>query len=236
MGIERVAWGYIRVSLESQVREGFSLDAQKEKIRRWASDHGYQLQGIVEDAGISGKAMSNRPGLQEVLSKVRKGNAVVVYSLSRLARSTKDTIQIAEDMARRGVDLVSLTESLDTTSAAGKMLFRLLAVLGEFERDLISERTSLSLRHLQGQHSYIGGHAPYGWAREGDKVVPVQAEQDAVIIAIQMRSEGRSLRAISQALASMGMLNRRGKLLAASQVQRILSARTNPLRVGIFLN
>jgi len=223
MGEERGAWGYVRVSLDSQARDGVSLDAQKGRIQKWAEDHGYQLQDIIEDAGISGKSMSNRPGLQEVLTKVRRGNAVVVYSLSRLARSTKDTIQIAEDMARRGVDLVSLTESLDTTSAAGKMLFRLLAVLGEFERDLISERTSLSLRHLQRQGFYTGGHPPFGWARQDDKLIPIPFEQAAVHSAVQMRGEGMSLRAISQELARRGVLNRLGNPLAAMQIHRILA-------------
>jgi DNA invertase Pin-like site-specific DNA recombinase len=70
---------------------------------------------------------------------------LVFYSLSRLARSTKDAIAISERLSRAGADLVSLSEKIDTTSAAGKMIFRLLAVLAEFERDLISERTKAAL-------------------------------------------------------------------------------------------
>ncbi len=215
------ATGYVRVSLDSQARDGVSLDAQKDRIRRWAEDHGYQLQDIVEDAGISGKAMANRPGLQEVLSRVRRGDAVVVYSLSRLARSTKDTILMAEDLDRRGVDLVSLTESLDTTTAAGKMLFRLLAVLGEFERDLVSERTSLALRHLQRQGRYIGGNPGWGYAREGDFLAAIPNEQATVKLAVSLRSEGMSLRKVSQALADRGIYNRVGKPIAAIQIQRM---------------
>jgi site-specific DNA recombinase len=71
---------------------------------------------------------------------------LVVYSLSRLTRSTTDMLHVSELMEQRGVDLVSLTEkidtiSIDTISAAGKMVFRMLSVLNEFERDLVSERT-----------------------------------------------------------------------------------------------
>jgi len=222
------AFGYIRVSTNSQAKDGVSLDAQAEKVRRWAEDHGYQLQDIVEDAGISGKAMDNRPGLQEVLTRVRRGNVVIVYSLSRLARSTKDTIQIAEDLGRRGVDLVSLTESLDSTSAAGKMLFRLLAVLGEFERDLVSERTSFALRHLQCQGHYIGGHAPYGWSRSGEILATDPAEQATVRLAMEMRSKGKSFREVSRLLADRGIFNRVGHPLAAIQVKRMVSAGPRP--------
>jgi site-specific DNA recombinase len=66
---------------------------------------------------------------------------LVVYSLSRLTRSTTDILHVSELMEQRGVDLVSLTEKIDTISAAGKMVFRMLSVLNEFERDLVSERT-----------------------------------------------------------------------------------------------
>jgi site-specific DNA recombinase len=66
---------------------------------------------------------------------------LVVYSLSRLTRSTTDMLHVSELMEQRGVDLVSLTEKINTISAAGKMVFRMLSVLNEFERDLVSERT-----------------------------------------------------------------------------------------------
>lgn len=220
---DKRAIGYVRVSTDGQARDGVSLEAQKEKIRRWTDDHGYVLEGIVEDAGISGKAMKNRLGLQQVLAQVRRGGVVVVYSLSRLARSTKDTIQIAEDLEKRGVDLVSLTEALDTTSAAGRMLFRLLAVLGEFERDLISERTSLALRHLQRQGRYIGGRVPFGFSRAGQLVRKNTKEQAIVQFAQTLRADGLSYRQVSHLLAEQGHVNRVGKPFAPFQIQRMVS-------------
>ncbi|MEE9311133.1 MAG: recombinase family protein [Planctomycetota bacterium] len=79
-----------------------------------------------------------------------------VYSLSRLCRSTKDAINISEQLDKSGADLVSLSERLDTTSASGKMIFRMLAVLSEFERDQISERTKAALAHKKSLGQRVG--------------------------------------------------------------------------------
>lgn len=85
---------------------------------------------------------------------------LVVYSLSRLARSTTDAIAISERLAKSGADLVSLSEWIDTTSASGKMVFRMLAVLAESERDLVSERTKTAMAHLRRKKNVlaVGSH------------------------------------------------------------------------------
>src|SRR3954465_7317622 len=156
---------YCRVSTSGQAQEGVSLDAQRGRIEQWCALNGGQLDpGEVHvDAGLSGKRADNRPALQAALeSTCRGGGALVVYSLSRLARSTKDTIAIAERLDRAGADLVSLTERIDTTSASGKMVFRLLAVLAEFERDLVAERTRTALAHKRSKSERIG-QVPYGF-------------------------------------------------------------------------
>src|SRR5438128_1777657 len=160
----RWAVGYVRVSTEVQAAEGVSLEAQRGRIEAWCIANGYELAGLHVDAGISGKRADNRPGLQEAIREVcrHRGSALVVYSLSRLARSVKNTLEIAGRLDRHGADLVSLSEKIDTTSAAGRMVFRMLAVLAEFERDLCGERTkaALSLKKHRGE---CVGEVPLGW-------------------------------------------------------------------------
>lgn len=221
----RQAIPYIRVSTMDQADHGISLEAQESRIREWCSSNGYTLGEVMIDRGLSGGRADNRPALQAALSSIRKGDALVVYSLSRLARSTRDTLEIADHLERRGADIVSLSEKIDTTSAAGRMIFRLLAVLSEFEKDTVSERTTMAMRQLKSQGRYLGGHVPIGWAREGKSLVPVASEQEVVTLATQMRGEGLSLRKISEALATMGVMNRAGKAFAPTQVQRILRER-----------
>ena len=159
----RRAHGYVRVSTTDQAEFGVSLDAQTEKIRAWCLTNGYELARVHVDRGLSGGRSDNRPALLDALRSLREGESLVVYSLSRLARSTKDTLAIAETLDRRGADLVSLSERIDTTSSTGKMVFRMLSVLSEFERDVISERTSMAMKHLRATGKYTGGFQPYGY-------------------------------------------------------------------------
>jgi site-specific DNA recombinase len=136
--------GASRVNVTRQQTARTALDRQETRIAAWAQVNGYQLRGVHVDAGLSGGKGANRPALQAALEEVgRERGALVVYSFSRLARSVKDTLSIGDRLDSAGADLVSLSESIDTTNAAGKMVFRMLAVLSEFERDLVVERTNL---------------------------------------------------------------------------------------------
>ena len=152
--------GYIRVSTEDQAREGVSLEMQRDRIHKWADLNEGEVIAIYEDAGISGSSTKNRPGLEQALARASRGDALVAYSISRLARSTRDMLDIADRLEIRGVDLVSLSEKIDTTSAAGRMVFRMLAVLAEFERDQISERTRNALAKLKANGVKLGSPNP----------------------------------------------------------------------------
>ena len=218
------AIGYIRVSTEAQAQDGVSLDMQRAKIEAWAMLNDYELKAVHVDAGISGKSAANRPALQTALADCRKGSALVVYSLSRLARSTKDTIEISERLAKSGADLVSLSEKIDTTSAAGKMVFRMLAVLAEFERDQISERTASAMQHKKGKQELVGA-IPYGFdlAADGVNLIPNAIEQDVIQQARDLHTGGMSLRKIAAELHRRGLNARNGALFQATQIQRMVA-------------
>lgn len=224
------AIAYVRVSTTGQAEDGVSLEAQEARIRAWCSLEDYDLADVFIDRGISGGRADNRPALQEALQAVGRGDALIVYSLSRLARSTKDTLAIAEALDRRGADLVSLTERIETTSAAGKMVFRLLAVLSEFERDVIAERTSMAMRHLQAQGRHIGGRIPFGYRVQRGLLVCSTCEQDAIKLAGDLRGLGHSLRSIAMVLEQEGHLSRSARRFDPKQIQRMLTSRTVPAR------
>ena len=226
----RKAVGYIRVSTASQADNGVSLDSQQAKIEAWCLANEYQLDGVFSDRGLSGSRADNRPALQDALQAVCKtrGSALIVYSLSRLARSTKDAIQIAERLDRAGTDLVSLSERIDTSSAAGKMVFRMLAVLSEFERDLVSERTKAAMQHKRANGQRIGT-VPYGYdlANDGQALSENPTEQAVIADIHRMRKAGKTLAKIAAALTQRGVTTKSGKSLQwrHQAVARILNRR-----------
>jgi len=216
------AVGYIRVSTEEQAREGVSLDAQKARIEAWAQANETTLIGFFEDAGISGARSENREGLQGAVSLACEKKAIlVVYSLSRLSRSTKDTLALAERLEKAGADLVSLSERIDTTSAAGKMVFRMLAVLNEFERDQISERTATALRHKREQHQAYSP-TPYGFDRIGDLLVVNHDEKTVIEEILELRLKGWSLRQIASELNRKGVPAKKGGIWYPSSLRSIV--------------
>ncbi|HSZ58599.1 MAG TPA: recombinase family protein [Tepidisphaeraceae bacterium] len=227
--VARVAIGYARVSTAGQAVEGVSLEAQQAKIAAWAIAHDHELRPLFVDA-ISGKRQDNRPNLQKALEQVCKcKGTLIVYSLSRLARSTRDTILIGERLDKAGADLVSLSENLDTTSAAGRMLFRMLAVLAEFEREIISERTSAALQHMRSQNKRVG-MIPYGWslAADGIGLDIVPAEQAVIDRILAMRAAGKLFRQIAATLENEGIPAKNGRKWHISVIEGI--CKRTPLR------
>ena len=208
----QTAIGYVRVSTEDQANEGVSLDAQKAKLAAWCLANDYELSKVLVDAGLSGGRADNRPGLQSAIEEACKTkSALVVYSLSRLARSTKDTIAIGERLDKAGADLVSLSEKIDTTSAAGKMIFRMLAVMAEFEKDQISERTKMAMAHKKSKSERVGT-IPFGFDLSSDGVTLTEnaVEQATIKTIRELGSRGFSLRDIADNLTSSNHPTKKG--------------------------
>jgi len=201
--------GYARVSTQGQVDDGVSLDAQESKIRAWAALNDAEVT-LYRDEGISGKRADNRPGLQSALHAAGKGDVIVVYSLSRLSRSTKDTLQLTELLQKKDVDLVSLSEKIDTTSSTGKMVFRLLAVLNEFERDQISDRTKFALAYKRQNKEKTGGDVPFGYNVIDGHLVEDPSEQKALVLIQDLMRSGHSLRSVCRELEAQGHKTKRG--------------------------
>ena len=216
------AVAYIRVSTEQQAQEGVSLDAQRAKIEHWCSANGYELAGVFVDAGVSGKRMDTRPELLKALASLKKGTDLVAYSLSRLARSTKHLIEISELVAKKKADLVSLTESIDTTTATGRAMFQMLGVMAELERGLIAERTTNALQYKKRTGQRYCNQTPYGFESIEGRLVEVQQES-AVVAEIQAaRTQGQTLQAIANDLNGRGIPTKLGRQWQPATIHLLL--------------
>src|SRR3954451_21906452 len=149
--------GDVRVSTERQADRGVSLEAQEAKIRAMATVQGADLIDVIVDGGESAKSM-NRPGLQKLLEMVHKGEvqAIIIAKLDRLTRSVKDLCSLLELLEKRKVALVSVAESLDTSTAAGRLVITIMGAVSQWEREAIGERTRDALRHKRAQGQRVG--------------------------------------------------------------------------------
>src|SRR5579863_10634189 len=137
--------GYVRVSTDRQADFGVSIEAQEAKIRAMSVVRGGDLDEVIVDGGESAKDL-NRPGVQRLLALVNGGkvDAVIVAKLDRLTRSVKDLCGLLELFEKRKVALISVAESLDTGSAAGRLVITIMGAVSQWEREAIGGYSAAS--------------------------------------------------------------------------------------------
>lgn len=159
--------GYVRVSTAMQVNDGFSLEAQEGRIKKESDKMNGFLKSIYIDRGISGGSMEKRLALERMMLNIRKGDWIVVNSVSRLARKTKDLLEIAEKIQREGCHLMIIDLNMDITSPSGKLILTMMGSQAQFEREITSERVKGVMQHLK-KEGKLRTKPPYGWKMNPD--------------------------------------------------------------------
>lgn len=151
---------YIRVSTDDQAQAGVSLDAQLAACRAFATAKDWTIGEEISDPGASGSSLK-RPGAQRILELLKKRTiaGVIVWRLDRLTRSIRDLLDLLE-LAGDHVGIVSVTESLDTTTPMGRFTTHLLGIIAQWERETIGARTSSAMSHIKAKGFYTGGRNP----------------------------------------------------------------------------
>ena len=210
---------YARVSTEKQADEGVSLEAQEAQVRAYATLYGLDIVKVIVDAGESAKTL-DRPGIKRALDMIAAGEAtgLLVAKLDRLTRSVRDLGTLINTTFAKA-DLFSVSEQVDTRSASGRLVLNVLSSVSQWEREIVAERTSTAMQHMRAQGKYTGGPVPYGYRLEGDSLVEVEAEQQTIDRARELRSNKNiALRAVAKALAAEGRFARNGHEFVAQQI------------------
>ena len=215
------AIGYIRVSTQGQADEGVSLDAQRAKIEAWCALHDAELVAVFEDAGISGASMKGRDGLDAALKATGRGMVLVSYSISRLARSTKDLLHIAESVRAKRAGLVSVTEQIDTASAMGEFFFTVMGAIATLESKVTGERTKMALAHKKAKGEVYAA-TPFGFDAIEGRLVEVKREAKIVGEILRQREAGASLADIANNLNANGIEGKRGGRWFPSTVRYLI--------------
>lgn len=176
---------YTRVSTSMQV-EGYSLDAQKDKLRKYADYQEMSIVGEYSDDGKSGKSVEGRPQFKQMLADIESGkdnvDYVLVFKLSRFGRNAADVLSSLQKMQDYGVNLICVEDGIDSSKDAGKLMISVLSAVAEIERENILVQTMEGRRQKAREGRWNGGFAPYGYQLVNGELII--AEDEAEIIRI----------------------------------------------------
>ena len=175
---------YPRVSTEMQV-DGFSLDGQKNNLKRFADREEMEIVDIYEDAGKSGKSIEGRPAFKQMLFDIENGleiDYILVYKLSRFGRNAADILNSLEHVQAFGVNLICIEEGIDSSQTSGKLLISVLSAVAEIERENIIEQTMNGRKEKARQGGWNGGFAPYGYYLKDKQLFIQEDESEAIRI------------------------------------------------------
>lgn len=189
---------YLRVSTEDQVREGFSLEEQRERLQAFCKFKGYEIYDYYEDAGISAKKGNHRPAFEKLKQDALDGkiNAVVALKLDRLSRSIYDWENIMSFCTENEIDIICANDDINTTSANGKMVTRLLMTVSQNEIERTSERTKIGLAGAI-KNGHIPHRACLGYKHENKKLVIDYSTKDIIVRIFDLYHNGYSYQRIS---------------------------------------
>lgn len=224
--VARVA-AYLRVSTDAQVKSGLGLGDQQRQVEAMATLKGWPAPTLYVDEGISGTKESRaRPALAQMMEAAQAGaiDAIIINSIDRLARKARLTLDLVDELKRLGVRLVSCKEHFDTSTPSGQMMMAFLAVLAQYERDLIAERTRAALAEHSRRDGESGGRLPYGYLRHEQRLL-VEPTQARIVrrIFILRYAERLTLRAIAKRLNERHTASPQGTRWHHSSVAAVLA-------------
>ena len=222
---------YTRVSTEDQAKEGFSLDAQLEKLRAYCTARGWDIADEYVDEGYSGRK-TRRPAYARMMEDIEKWDALLVIKMDRIHRNSKNFMLMMEDLGKNGKEFVSMMESLDTSTAMGRFVMDIIQRIAQLESEQIGERVYIGMEQKAKQNGgVLGFNIPYGYDYVEGKLVVNDSESIIVKNIFDMYRNKMSMKKIAEILNQKKIPTKLNKIWGPQTVSLILK---NPLYCGFL--